>query len=64
MGIGAAANQYGERRVLVVTVLVSTLALFVLPFVQGVPALVVVILGISARFGIPSVVNAYRSYVD
>jgi predicted MFS family arabinose efflux permease len=57
--IGAAANQYGERRVLVVTVLVSTLALFVLPFVQRVPALAVVILGISARFGIPSVVNAY-----
>lgn len=59
VGSGAAANRFGERRVLIATALVSTIALGALPFVSGGPALAVIIVVLSARFGIPSVLNAY-----
>jgi predicted MFS family arabinose efflux permease len=59
IGIGAAANRFGERRVLVTTTVVSALALGVLPFVHNRLVLALVIGAVSARFGIPSVINAY-----
>jgi predicted MFS family arabinose efflux permease len=59
IGIGAAANRFGERRVLITTTLVSALALGALPFVHNRLMLALVIGAVSARFGIPSVINAY-----
>jgi predicted MFS family arabinose efflux permease len=59
VGSGAAANRFGERQVLIATALVSAIALGMLPFVSGVPVLAVSIVPLSARFGIPSVLNAY-----